>query len=112
MYRDKDKQREAVKHATRRYRQRLKGITKVSQEQGITQEAVIPAVIPMIEDVAANGGEYSFTTVKGEVRDVHHVKPQSHNPMMVGYEPKLCQELTVAKLVECVKQMDEAGIEG
>ena len=85
MYKDKDRQREAVKLATRRYRN--KGITKVSQEQGITQEAVIPAVIPMIEDVAANGGEYSFTTVKGEVQDVHHTKPQSHNPMMVGYVP-------------------------
>lgn len=42
MYKDPDKQREAVKLATRRYR--AKGITKVSQEQGITNKGITAPV--------------------------------------------------------------------
>ena len=26
----------------------------------------------MIQDVAANGGEYTYLTVKGAIQDVHH----------------------------------------
>ena len=57
MYKNKDKQREAVKQATRRYR--AKGITRVSPVQGIT--------------------------VVNEQDDV--IPEQSTNPMMVGYVP-------------------------
>lgn len=42
MYKDKDKQREAVRQATRRYRARLKGIT-YKVDKGITPA---PNVIP------------------------------------------------------------------
>jgi hypothetical protein len=97
MYKDKDKQREAVKLATRRYRERKQGITlEVSQgitDKGITEQTdtdnVIPEVQAMIDDVSANGGAYTFTTNKGKVQDVHHTRPktQSYNPMMVGYVP-------------------------
>lgn len=59
-YKDKDRQREAVRLATQRYRQRLKGITKVSQD-----------VIPVIP--------------KAVIPD--EPGPQSYNPMMVGYVP-------------------------
>lgn len=48
MYKDPNKQREAVKEAARRYRARLKGITyKVSQDKGITSESHTPNVIPI-----------------------------------------------------------------
>lgn len=58
-YKDKDKQREAVRLATRRYRER-KGITKAVKD-------VIPC----------------------DTLDVIPSKPeqQSHNPMMAGYVP-------------------------
>ena len=48
MYKDKDKQREAVKLATRRYR--AKGITRVSRNEGITvTEGITPCVtVPVI----------------------------------------------------------------
>jgi len=59
-YRDKDRQRRAVREATRRCRARLKGITK-------SEPDVIPcdtqAVIPK------------------------EPAPQSYNPMMAGYVP-------------------------
>lgn len=85
MYKDKDKQRKAVKLATQRYRLRKQGITqKVSRTQ-----VVIPEVQAMVDDVQVNGGEYAFTTNKGKIRDVHRTPPksQSYNPMMVGYIP-------------------------
>ena len=99
MYKDKDKQREAVKQATRRYRANRQGITsrvsRVSHNEGITSECVkvshtntvIPEVQAMIDDVQANGGAYTFTTNKDKIQDVHHTQPkaQSYNPMMVGY---------------------------
>ena len=72
-YKDKNKQREAVKQATRRYRQRKKGITKVSQEQGITVKDTVPVVIPI-------DTEFALVTEQP-------VTKQSHNPMMVGYVP-------------------------
>ena len=43
MYKDKDKQREAVKEATRRYRQRKQGITRITQETArVIPESVRP----------------------------------------------------------------------
>lgn len=62
-YKDKDKQRKAVREATQRYRQRLKGITGITQATNNVIPAVIPAVIP------------------------DEPEPQSHSPMMVGYVP-------------------------
>jgi hypothetical protein len=46
MYSDKDKQREAVRMATKRYRLR-KGITKVSPELSDTRENEVIPVIPV-----------------------------------------------------------------
>lgn len=58
MYKDKDRQRQAVREATRRYRAKLKGITP---------NAVIP-----LNDVIPS--------------DTHkEPEPQSYNSMMVGY---------------------------
>lgn len=66
MYKDKGKQREAVKLATRRYR--AKGITKVSQELTPTEKHVAKLY-----------------------RAIYYNLPeppaQSYNPMMVGYVP-------------------------
>lgn len=56
-YKDKSKQREAVKQATRRYRLRKKGITE-------EPDTVIPCDTPNVIPEA-----------------------QSHSPMMVGYVP-------------------------
>lgn len=36
----------------------------------------VASIDAMIQDVAANGGEYSFTTVKGKVKDVHRIEPR------------------------------------
>ena len=71
-YKDKDKQREANAERQRRYKARHKGVTF----EGVTDKALPEGVTGMIEDVAANGGEYSFKTVKGVVQDVHHTKPK------------------------------------
>lgn len=51
-YKDKAKQRGAVRLATRRYRAKLKGITiKVSPEQSITAEVEQPDVIPELPTI-------------------------------------------------------------
>ena len=68
-YKDKDKQREAVRLATQRYRQRL----KVSQSKPLVIPGAMPDVIP---------------------RDDREIVPfcpklQSYNPMMVGYVPPI-----------------------
>ena len=55
-YKDKDRQRQAVKLATQRYRLKLKGITSITE----VSDNVIPS---------------------------KHAKPQSYNPMMIGYVP-------------------------
>ena len=75
-YKDKDKQRQAVRESTRHYRLR---VSQVSQDKA---EVVIPSrgssVIP----------DGSTTIVPVQV--VHcavEVVAQSHNPMMVGYVP-------------------------
>ncbi len=66
MYKDKDKQKEAVKQATRRYRANKQGITPiVSQERGIT-------VIP--------GEGVEFDSAEELIADLHEPEPQSHNP--------------------------------
>lgn len=76
MYKDKDKQRDAVKLATRRYRARLKGIT-VSQGKA---EVVIP-------DSDTLSAKYPSASRRSS-NDTQSVIPkQSYNPMMVGYEP-------------------------
>jgi hypothetical protein len=51
MYADKERQREAVRGATRRYRLK-KGITKVSPEVSDTRErVVIPKAIKTVDDL-------------------------------------------------------------
>lgn len=70
MYKDPDKQREAVKLATRRYR--AKGITKVSQGQGITGP---------VESRSQATGE------AGELKKAEKPEPQSYCSFRVGYVP-------------------------
>lgn len=80
MYKDKDRQREAVRLAVRRHR--AKGITKVLHNEGITvsQDEV---VIPKCSRAMPDG-----STDIGVVKVLHEgIKPQSHNSMMVGYVP-------------------------
>ena len=91
MYKDKDKQREAIREATRRYR--AKGITKVSREQGITGCPAPDKVIPdgaISIGVLAEVDKACGDTVEHGLNDTIYPpdpKPQSHNPMMVGYVP-------------------------
>lgn len=65
MYKDKDKQRQAVKEAVRRYRANHKGITGVDGNAHDVIPCNASSVIPKAEP-----------------------EPQSHNSMMVGYVPK------------------------
>lgn len=89
-YKDDDKQREAVRQATRRYRQRLKTIA--DRECGITQEdnAVIP-VIPYEEFPVIPKRTSTTTVPSGPTTTVKSSpskpEPQSYNSMMVGYVP-------------------------
>ena len=88
MYKDKDRQREAVKLATRRYRN--KGITKVSQEQGITaSDKVIPEYLHQPHCNAPRFVEPFTKGVSCSCRPVvvEQPKAQSYNPIMVGYVP-------------------------
>jgi hypothetical protein len=63
MYADKDRQREAVREATRRYRVK-KGITRVSPE--VKAESVIPDAIKTVLDITT-------VVVSGKtVRPSHH----------------------------------------
>ena len=101
MYKDKDKQREANRLATQRWRDRCvrgmvqgQGITndrvsqitkKVSQEQGITGDSITVSQESMVIP-----DETPFTLpVDVRIRCANEkiIKPQSHNPMMVGYVP-------------------------
>lgn len=70
MYKDKDKQREAVKLANRRYR--AKGITKVSRNEGITQESVTFPVIPKLEDLVVDPSKTTIARV-GDTVVIHEV---------------------------------------
>ena len=75
MYKDKDKQRKAVREATRRYRANKQGITSRVSPMDRT-------VTPMIPEVAIIARQEAIampTQVKAQ--------PQSHTPMMVGYVP-------------------------
>ena len=76
MYKDKDRQRQAVREATRRYRAKLKGITQQAKE-------VIPCgtqpVIPKTVSQAWLATRNRHKPAEPE--------PQSYNPMMVGYVP-------------------------
>jgi len=83
MYKDKDKQKEAVRLATRRYR--AKGITKVSREQGIT-EPIGRVSQDLMDDFAVPAPiQHYYKPLKAGKPTV--VKQQSYNPMMVGYVP-------------------------
>jgi hypothetical protein len=86
MYKNKDKQREAVKLATRRYRERKQGIThkvsQVSHNKGITDRVSQDVmVIPPTPQLTPEPQD----RIRPNKRTV--VEPQSHNPMMVGYVP-------------------------
>jgi len=67
MYKDKDKQREAVKQATQRWRERC--VRGMVQGQGITSDRV------------------SQVTRKVSPTQPEQPKSQSYNPMMIGYVP-------------------------
>lgn len=84
MYKDKDKQRQAVREAVRRHR--AKGITqgKVIPTQSVTP-CNTPNVIPKqcidkVSPAEESGPDKARKWVEPE--------PQSHNSMMVGYVPK------------------------
>ena len=72
MYKDKDKQREAVKQATRRYRRR---VSRKTGSQRVSQEAM--------DDFAVPAPLQHYTSKPKPVRE------QSYNPMMVGYVPPI-----------------------
>lgn len=81
-YKDKERQREAVKLATRRYRERLKGITSVTPNViPVTPSTVIPPLPKLTEitEQPAKSGRRSVVS-------------QSYNPMMVGYVPPTGKE--------------------
>lgn len=83
-YKDKDKQREAVKQATRRYRVRLKGITGISRNKGITDK------VSQGIDMAVDADEVYVDAIEDGVLvepEGYEIESQSHNPMMVGYVP-------------------------
>ena len=77
MYKDKDKQRQAVKQATRRYR--AKGVTS----KGITDDNHVIPVIPKAEQHT----DASQIEIVKAVHKAVEPEPQSYNPMMVGYVP-------------------------
>ena len=87
MYKDVKKQRQAVREATRRYRAnlraKLKGITPVSLNDSITQDGDTQDVIPLAPGQYKAGD--SIESIMPD--DYEEPKPQSHNPMMVGYVP-------------------------
>ena len=105
MYKDKDKQREAVRRAVRKHR--AKGITKVLPSQGITAIDEPPDVIPEAVLTRARArlepsdhrnftadcpcsmceADRAFDRWYTTTSDSSMPKPQSHNPMMVGYVP-------------------------
>jgi len=99
-YKDKDKQREAVRQATRRYRAKLKGITNHPQTviplDDVIPEHVIPCdtqpVIPKKQDIKCYDDlpDHVKRAVGPMPPDTHArrlPKPQSYNSMMVGYVP-------------------------
>ena len=117
-YKDKDKQREAVKQAVRRYRQKSKGITRISNNvipgqapdviptlKRISQpgvgdndgfyeveapESVRPVILEPVrpEEVLIPKEAKPYAGPDGKIKHIHEPEPQSYNPMMVGYVPK------------------------
>ena len=79
MYKDKEKQREANRQAKARYK----------AKQGIPDRQGIPGIpeqgIP-IEPVPVSHGLKGITKCSSVIPE--QPKPQSYNPMMVGYVPK------------------------
>ena len=55
-YKDKDRQREAVRQATRRYRAKLQGITEGITGQGITRANSVIPVTPKLVGVCVYCG--------------------------------------------------------
>ena len=98
-YKDKEKQRQAVRNATRRYRAnlraKLKGITPVSLNDGITQDGDTPVgdTPPDYQHQPhCNAPRFAKPFTKGVCCSCRQVvieqpKEQNHNPMMVGYVP-------------------------
>lgn len=95
MYKDKDKQREANRKAQARFK--AKGITdkELEDAKGITNEGitqgvtVIPLTAEQIDkDVVTVPPKRVMGVIPNCQRPIPKPpKPQSHNPMMVGYVP-------------------------
>ena len=49
MYKDKEKQKEATRIASKRYRNKQKGMTKGMTEEGMTEEGITPRVLHLAE---------------------------------------------------------------
>jgi hypothetical protein len=81
MYKDKDKQREANRERQRRYKEKQKALLS----EGVTDKA-LPDGTMDIETLAMMdagcGDKLSHGLKRGK-----DIKPQSYNPMMVGYVP-------------------------
>jgi hypothetical protein len=108
MYKDKDKQRQAVREATRRYRAKNKDSALSDQKQRLENapecpvmddlgdtQPVIPSecdtrdthdVIPCDTQADRLSQELEDRDYRGILAD-YKAKPQSFNPMMVGYTP-------------------------
>jgi len=83
-YKDKDKQNAAAKERMRRYRAQLKGVTY--KPKGVTN--VTPEEKPVTPDVTPCNTIRSRVTERLYQRNRQSKpKPQSYNPMMVGYVP-------------------------
>ena len=85
-YKDKEKQREAVKQATRRYRaSKGAGMGITTEPNSVTPviPSVTPAVIPKARQAALNHLR-NYPAFEGPVIEP---EPQSYNSMMVGYVP-------------------------
>ena len=84
MYKDKDRQ--AVREATKRYRARKQGITK---ESVVIPEHPVPVIPKRAPTVIPNKMERVECKGVGDNDGFYEVKPkpQSYNSMMVGYVP-------------------------
>ena len=77
MYKDKDKQREAVRAAVAKHRRKAKGIT------------VIPIKCNTHDVIPLAPGQYEVGSTVESIMPDDYEEPtrQSRNPMMVGYTP-------------------------
>lgn len=94
MYKDKDKQREAVKAATRRYRAKNADSALSGQKQGLENARGLPMVDEVGDTqpvIPSNVIPILPARIKRAVEKVKamHTQPetQSYNPMMIGYVP-------------------------